>query len=416
MQKRGQVTVFLIVGVVVFIIIGVFFYLSNYGIKSKINQAVSENTKPSDADIVKAYAESCLKLAGDNALFERIGPKGGFIEPAGDMLNYQEPGIVGSAIGPPTYTFLDGKNVPFYLEVICDRFCPPANFIPAHWEYAGGTPATGGSVSGGAIRIDTKMPDVAYYISGPEPRFGEKGSKTFTGHPPGTYSISPDPVSGFDPDVTVNPPSATLTSTSGVNFVINYKKLIPDFCTQEKCNWVYRTYPPNPDTFLDEVSQKISNYVEVEFKKCFNNNNFKDIDIQITPRKPNPKAETKINREDVAVKLDYPLNVKRGISELSLNTFEVRLPIRLRALYERSQKMIDNIKTITETDEMAEVPYHIAADCDDYEDSSTNVFLNPQPGAINVVRFADYRTLVKNYYKTYWFQMAVKGVNFMGTC
>ncbi|MEK6946368.1 MAG: hypothetical protein AABX32_02070, partial [Nanoarchaeota archaeon] len=118
MQKRGQIAIFLIIGVVLLILVGIFYSLAKYSVKSASKNAVAENTKPSDAGIVKAYAISCLKMVSDDALFNRIGLQGGFIEPAGAP-NYQENELKNpeSQIVPAYVSFTDGiaKNVPLYL-------------------------------------------------------------------------------------------------------------------------------------------------------------------------------------------------------------------------------------------------------------------------------------------------------------
>ncbi len=121
MQKRGQITVFIIIGLLIIIVAGVFLSLSRYSIKSQTTANKKEAAMPSDTDVVKAYAETCLKLVSDDALFNRIGLQGGFINPAGDS-NYHEEGITGSPITPPAIPFA-GKNVPFYLEAKCDKTC-----------------------------------------------------------------------------------------------------------------------------------------------------------------------------------------------------------------------------------------------------------------------------------------------------
>ena len=120
MQKRGQIAIFLIIGVVLLILVGIFYSLAKYSVKSASKNAVAENTNPSDADIVKAYAISCLKMVSDDALFNRIGLQGGFIEPAGAP-NYLENKLEKpeSQIVPAYVSFTDGvaKNVPLYLNI-----------------------------------------------------------------------------------------------------------------------------------------------------------------------------------------------------------------------------------------------------------------------------------------------------------
>ncbi|MBI2650727.1 hypothetical protein HYX04_05465 [Candidatus Woesearchaeota archaeon] len=118
MKKRGQITVFLVIGLVILIMSGLYYYLKGSGIKSVIS---SPTTIKNDAGIVKSYAESCIKMATEHALFDRIGLQGGFIDPEGSA-NYREPGVVSSSISPALAEYLS-KKVPFYLKAECDEYC-----------------------------------------------------------------------------------------------------------------------------------------------------------------------------------------------------------------------------------------------------------------------------------------------------
>lgn len=121
MKKRGQITLFLIIGVVIIISLGIFLYSSGYSTKAKTIGNIKETGKLSDADTVKAYAESCIKKIAENALFEIISEQGGYIDATANP-NYGEEGIINSPISP-AYTPFQGKNVPYYLEAECDKRC-----------------------------------------------------------------------------------------------------------------------------------------------------------------------------------------------------------------------------------------------------------------------------------------------------
>lgn len=115
MKKRGQITIFLVVAVVILILAGLYFYLGKSG--AKTGAAKAQEAK--ETDIVKAYVESCIKNVAERSLFERIGEQGGYID-VNANLNYGEDGTAGSPISP-SYILFQGKNVPFYLEAKCNR-------------------------------------------------------------------------------------------------------------------------------------------------------------------------------------------------------------------------------------------------------------------------------------------------------
>ena len=127
MKKRGQIGIFMIIGLLILILSAFYFYLSNNN--SKSNSFSPINSKPSDSDVVKAYAEACIKKIGEDALFNKIGLQGGYINPDGDS-KYGENGLTGSPINPPSVLF-SGNNVPYYLEAVCDEvYCAQQACVP----------------------------------------------------------------------------------------------------------------------------------------------------------------------------------------------------------------------------------------------------------------------------------------------
>ena len=117
MKKRGQVTVFLIIGLVILISFGIFYYAKSYNTKSAIKNALKKTA--SETDIVKAYVEACIKNVAEEALFEKIGEQGGYIDVNANP-KYGEKGVAGSQISP-AYISFQGKNVPYYLEAYCEE-------------------------------------------------------------------------------------------------------------------------------------------------------------------------------------------------------------------------------------------------------------------------------------------------------
>ena len=111
MQKRGQVTFFMVIALAIVIIVGLYYYMAKYNAKSKSSRIIKENTDFTSANIVKIYVESCLKSVSEDAIFNRIGVHGGYIDPKISMpIEQQTP-------------FLD-NSVPYYLEANCpDSIC-----------------------------------------------------------------------------------------------------------------------------------------------------------------------------------------------------------------------------------------------------------------------------------------------------
>jgi hypothetical protein len=119
MKKRGQVTLFMIIGIAILLIFGIYFYISKNSAKSKSNDAIGQPIGQEDTNIVTAYVEACIKDAGEDAIFNRLGLQAGYIDPDGNSL-YGEAGVPDAS--KPAAIF-DGKKVPYYFK-------HPSIFIP----------------------------------------------------------------------------------------------------------------------------------------------------------------------------------------------------------------------------------------------------------------------------------------------
>lgn len=300
MGKRGQITIFLILGLVVIIILGFSFYITKFGEKKK-SAAAAKSMESKDAEIVKSYAETCLKIVSESALFGRLGLHGGYINPGSDP-EYGEEGV----INPSPTSFL-GNKVPYYLERV---------------------------TSGGASAYNTFIPDLA------------------------------------------------------------------------------------------AIKKKLENYIAVEFEKCFGANDFGDIGMNITKpavdyheigfdfSKTSIKVDVGFNEEDVSVHLIYPVIVKADGTEASYDSFQVVLPIRIKALYDSAAELVENIKNAQPN------AYDISSYCGIYDKNGlTNIYFKfNDSGAKEIIQFVDFSTYNQNYFNSYIFQFAVKDVNVTGNC
>lgn len=287
MEKRGQITIFLVLIIVIILALEMSYYINSLD-KPDILASIS---KSSEANIVKNYAESCLSIAGKDALF-KLGLQGGYI----DFTNPTQP-----------TTSFSGNKAPIYLEK--------------------------------------------------------------------TSAADEEPV---------------------------YNEHYPD---------------------LSKISEELSNYIIVKFEDCLDINVFESMGINIEKpdidylaidfnlSKTNVNIEIGINKEDMSIKLTYPLDITAGETKTKLDSFRVSLPIRLRALYESSILMVKNI-------EAQSGAYNVAQHCDTYNKNSlTNVYLeNTIDPEAKIVQFSDSSTIEKKYFEPYIFQFAVKKISINGEC
>ncbi len=111
MKKRGQITIILILGIVILILAGLYFYITKHYVQKNSSQLIKSSSQSSPAGMVKSYAESCLKTVTDEALFNRIGLQGGYISTDGDP-TYKD------TVKPDSVSF-QGIQVPYYVERVC---------------------------------------------------------------------------------------------------------------------------------------------------------------------------------------------------------------------------------------------------------------------------------------------------------
>ena len=351
MQKRGQVTLFLIMGLVVLIAAAIFFYISKSNVQSKVGVSADKNSRISEASIVKAYAESCIKKAAEDGLFERMGNQGGYINPV-KQDEYGEDGIKNSLFSPDDSSLFQGKKIPYYLQATCNSCC-------YNWVCTCNTPG-----------------------------------------------CTPSPIS--NPNCGPNPPA-----NSCPNAVT---------CVNPKCKWSVQYFKPDITPDLNILSGKLSKYVQTEFKKCFDEDTFKGIGIQVIKTDLEPSVKAEFNSEDTSITLNQKMDVIAKDSNTKIETFRVDIPIRFKTLYADSLSLVDKIKTkITDfpeiPDSVIKYPYSIGLDCLAYT-NKINVFSWPSDSdsKSRIAQFVDSKTYDEHYKKSYIFQFAMKNINITDSC
>ena len=163
---------------------------------------------------------------------------------------------------------------------------------------------------------------------------------------------------------------------------------------------------------LESIKEKLSNYIIVEFEKCFNANNFEDIGLEVTKPVSKVNADINLNEEDMSINLEYPLIIARGEAKTNLDSFKVTLPVRLKALYDSAITLVAKAKS-TQPNE-----YDLTPDCSSYDKNGlTNVYVkNADNGAKEIIQLIDFSTYNGKYLKSYTFQFAVKNVKVEGGC
>ena len=112
-KKRGQVTVFIILGLVIVVFIGILFYIKQDLVKQKIEELSFKGTVvPERVQTVVFYADSCLESLGKEGL-NIMGRQGGYIELPNELkYNNQRYLKVDEFSKNPHWLSRYGENIP----------------------------------------------------------------------------------------------------------------------------------------------------------------------------------------------------------------------------------------------------------------------------------------------------------------
>ena len=107
MSKRGQITIFMIIGGIILILFGFMFYTNSYSAKKDTDTSVKKTAElTSGSTLVKSYVENFLEEVSKEGIW-LIGLGGGYINPSGSTTTFQ------------------GKSLPYYLDGTTKNNPPP---------------------------------------------------------------------------------------------------------------------------------------------------------------------------------------------------------------------------------------------------------------------------------------------------
>ncbi|MDO8740699.1 MAG: hypothetical protein Q7J54_03990 [Candidatus Woesearchaeota archaeon] len=120
MQKRGQITAFIIIGLVLVISLVIVFSISGGRQASELKSSAAEATVGSvETTVIRTYIENCLKTTSQDAVFSKIGLHGGYLTEETDVnyAHYQDDEITyyvpyyvdGAAISIPALSYIEAK-------------------------------------------------------------------------------------------------------------------------------------------------------------------------------------------------------------------------------------------------------------------------------------------------------------------
>jgi hypothetical protein len=160
-NKKGQLTIFIIIGIVLLAIAGVAYYYMTQIKKTEVSSETSELS--SDILPVKAYIDSCIKSVGKDAIFW-IGQQGGYyIPPEKSIVNYY--------LKIPYYYYLGDSVMPTMDRVERELAAYVNNMLPnctnnleeiesLGFNVEQGTVSTKARISPNMVTFDVNLPVV----------------------------------------------------------------------------------------------------------------------------------------------------------------------------------------------------------------------------------------------------------------
>ena len=120
-QKKGQVTLFIVIGIIMLLALVVFVSIREEAAKQEIvpGVRVAVEDVPVEFSLIRPFVESCISDIAEEALI-KLGEHGGYIDPAEFGINAVADPTAGSAV---RFSAGSGLEIPYWFYLSSDNKC-----------------------------------------------------------------------------------------------------------------------------------------------------------------------------------------------------------------------------------------------------------------------------------------------------
>ncbi len=298
-SKRSQITIFIVLGIIIFTIIGLLFYLKTY-IKSK--QFTEEQQEVTDVFTTQgkysSYMQSCLDQTAKQSI-ALVGMQGGVI------YDYQVNG---------TKQFLGPKKYEYGQYVLPFQYTKEAN----------------------AFDSTKTIFNVSYGIYAPDLSLGIEGHPTVPEYPYGLTKLIEDPTEIDE-----------MYSNSLGNILMTPLPPLCDYYgantpTQAGAVFSCETYDSKRKADNDNIQEYVEKFIQYTFKQCVALESFQEF-ANSSIKSGNISVRVTFAPANVAVEATYPIvgQIKGKEAIISLEQFHTTVNVRLKQIHEFAERLIE---------------------------------------------------------------------------
>ena len=298
-MKRGQITLFIILGIIIFAIFGILFFLKNYVTSSAFEKEQQESTELfTSLGKYSSHMQACLDLTAKAAV-SLVGLQGGVI------YDYQAESTK-PFLGPRKYEY--------------GQYILPFSF-PAEFDTHTGT--------GEAVF------NVSYGIFAPDWSIAREGHPSVPEYPYGKTKLVEDPT-------IIN---TIYTQTLG-NIIFNPLPPLCDYfgknaISREGAVFSCETYDSTREADNDNIQEYIEAYVQQEFQNCVSLETLPEF-ANSTIREGNISVNVTFSSTSIVVDVLYPIlgEIKGREATLATEAFHTTINVRLKEMHELATRLI----------------------------------------------------------------------------
>jgi hypothetical protein len=332
MDKKAQITLFVILGLVILIIFVALFWIKSYVSEEKFLEEKEEvEGLFSKQGKYYGYVSSCVQQSAKSALV-LAGTQGGVI------YETQAPGTK-KYRGPSDYSY--GQYIlPFPYDDVYS--------LSDEDEY---------------------VYEVSYAIFRPDLSLGLEAHPSVPEYPFGNQLLVSDPIEQ-------GPMYAMYVNPFG-NILTNPLDPLCDYHGEnqpgkEGAKYTCETYDSRRETDTDSIQEYLEAYIAYNTKECVNFDSMPEI-ANSSIEKGNVTASVIFTQDSVHVSVNFPINLKRGdeSNTISMQSYETSLSVRFKKIHELFTRLVDR--------EINDIFFDIQrdadqlGDCKEFVDAGVNV-------------------------------------------